>query len=219
VGIRFAEEGATVFEMSAESAPVGPIGNHYDKYASQNPVERRMMEGFLRTLDGMLASLHPSAVLEVGVGEGEILQRVRSRFPEARLQGIDLPDDDLQREWEARQLPCEFGDATAMRFADGEFDLVMAIEVLEHVPQPERALADMARVCNGTVIFSVPFEPVWRAGNMARGRYLKQMGNTPGHINHWSRWSFKNEVGRYFDVQEVASPMPWTMVKATTRRR
>jgi ubiquinone/menaquinone biosynthesis C-methylase UbiE len=204
--------------MSAESAPVGPIGNHYDKYASQNPVERRMMEGFLRTLDGMLAPLHPTAILEVGVGEGEILQRVMSRFPTARVHGIDLPDDDLQTEWNARELPCEFGDATAMRFADGEFDLVMAIEVLEHVPQPERALTEMARVCNGTVIFSVPFEPVWRVGNMARGRYLKELGNTPGHINHWSKWSFKKEVGRFFDVEEVASPMPWTMVKATVRR-
>jgi ubiquinone/menaquinone biosynthesis C-methylase UbiE len=205
--------------MSAESSPVGPIGNHYDKYASQNPVERRMMEGFLRTLDGMLAPLAPTSILEVGVGEGEILQRVMARFPQATARGIDLPDDDLPKEWEARGVPAEFGDATAMRFSDGEFDLVMAIEVLEHVPEPERALREMARVCKGNVIFSVPFEPLWRAGNLARGRYWKQLGNTPGHINHWSRWSFKGVVSRYFDVVEVASPMPWTMIKGSVRKK
>lgn len=201
------------------SEPVGPIGNHYDKYASQNPVERKMMQGFLRTLDGMLAPLTPSTILEVGVGEGEILRRVMDRFPQASARGIDLPDDQLPDEWAARGVTAEFGDATDMRFDDGEFDLVMAIEVLEHVPQPERALREMARVCRGNVIFSVPFEPVWRVGNMARGRYLKQLGNTPGHINHWTRWSFARAVGEYFDVVEVASPMPWTMIKGSVRRR
>ena len=65
----------------------------------------------------------------------------------------------------------------------------------------------------------MPFEPIWRVGNMARGRYFKQFGNTPGHVNHWNRWSFARDVGRYFDVVEVVSPMPWTMLKATVRSK
>ena len=203
--------------MSAE--PTGPIGNHYDKYGSRNRIERKMMDGFLSTLDRMVDGLTPAKVLEVGCGEGEILQRLVCRFPSASVQGIDLPDDDLAGEWAQRQVTAEFGDATAMRFADGEFDLVLAIEVLEHIPQPERALREMARVCNGTVVLSVPFEPIWRAGNMARGRYLKQLGNTPGHLNHWNRWSFAKLAGQFFDVQDVASPMPWTMLRATSRGR
>jgi ubiquinone/menaquinone biosynthesis C-methylase UbiE len=203
--------------MSAE--PVGPAGNHYDKYGSKNRIERWMMDGFLATLDRMLTGLDPAKVLEVGVGEGEILQRLGQRFPNASVQGIDLPDDKLPIEWERRHVTAEFGDATALRFADGEFDLVLAIEVLEHIPQPERALREIARVCNGTLVCSVPFEPIWRVGNMARGRYLKDLGNTPGHVNHWHRWSFAKVVGRYFDVQDVATPMPWTMLRATSRVR
>ncbi len=203
--------------MSAE--PIGPIGNHYDKYGSQNRIEKWMMDGFLSTLDRMVDGLEPKKVLEVGAGEGEILERLATRFPAASVQGIDLPDDDLAQEWARRGVTAEFGDATAMRFADGEFDLVLAIEVLEHIPQPEKALREMARVVTGTVVFSVPFEPIWRAGNMARGRYIKQWGNTPGHVNHWNRWSFAKLVGQFFDVQEVDSPMPWTMLRATSRAR
>ena len=45
-----------------------------------------------------------------------------------------------------------------------------------------------------------PFEPVWRLGNMARGRYLKDLGNTPGHVNHWSRWSFRRFVATRFEL-------------------
>ena len=199
------------------SAPVGPIGNHYDKYASKNPIERKMMEGFLGTLDSMLDPLSPTKVLEVGCGEGEILQRVGARYPNASVQGIDLPDDELIEEWASRGVRAEFGDATALTFADGEFDLVMAIEGLEHIPNPENALKELARVCKGTAIFSVPFEPIWRVGNMARGRYLKDLGNTPGHVNHFTRWSFAKLVGRYFDVEKVASPLPWTMVRARSK--
>ena len=122
-----------------EGTPVdtGPTGNHYDKYASTNPIERRMMQKFLATFDSMVNPLQPLKVLEVGVGEGEILKRISSRFPLASVQGIDLPADHLQAEWNRRGVNAEFGDATAMRFADGEFDLfqnVTAADVQAHGP-------------------------------------------------------------------------------------
>ena len=204
--------------MSAESTPVVPVGNTYDKYASQNPIEKAMMRRFLASLDRMVDGLHPAAILEVGVGEGEILQRMMARFPEATALGLDLPDDELAAEWERRGLPTEFGDVSALRFGDAEFDLVMAIEVLEHVPDPDAALAELARVCRGVVVLSVPSEPVWRIGNMARGRYLRQWGNTPGHVNHWGKRGFVRAVSRHFEVEDVASPLPWTMLRARPRR-
>ena len=63
----------------------------------------------------------------------------------------------------------------------------------------------------------VPFEPLWRIGNMARRRYLRQLGNTPGHVNHWTRWGFRRFVARRFAVDAVSSPLPWTMVRARRR--
>jgi hypothetical protein len=64
------------------------------------------------------------------------------------------------------------------------------------------------------VVLSVPSEPVWRIGNMARGRYLRQWGNTPGHVNHWGKRGFVRAVSRHFEVEDVASPLPWTMLRA-----
>ena len=120
------------------SRPRGPTGNTYDKYASTNPIEQRMMRGFMAALDGMLDGLAPQRILEIGVGEGHVMRRVRERFPGVPMAGLDLPDEALSDEWEALGLPCLFGDATALPFPDGGFDLVLAIEVLEHVPRPER---------------------------------------------------------------------------------
>jgi ubiquinone/menaquinone biosynthesis C-methylase UbiE len=102
--------------------------------------------------------------------------------------------------------------AENLPFAAGEFDLATAIEVLEHVPDPEHTLAEMARVASGHLLVSVPREPLWRALNVARGAYLAQLGNTPGHVNHWSKRAFVSLVGRYGEVVEARSPFPWTML-------
>ena len=173
-----------------------------------------MMHGFMTALDSMLDGLAPRRVLEIGVGEGHVTERVRERFPDASIVGVDLPDEELAGDWREAGLACLFGDATRLPVPDGAVDLVLAIEVLEHIPVPDAALAELARVCSGTLVASVPFEPIWRAGNMARGRYVRDFGNTPGHVNHWSRRAFTRFIGRRFDVEQVKSPLPWTMVRA-----
>ena len=197
--------------------PDNVAGNAYDKYASKNPIEKRMMNGFFSALDRMLAALEPDVVVEIGAGEGRVTERLVERFPKATVVGLDLPDTDLADEWDGIDVPMFFGDATRMPFVDKSIDLVVGLEVLEHVPQPERALADIARVCRGTAILSVPREPIWRVGNMARGRYLKDWGNTPGHVNHWSARAFERFVGEHLVVAHTAHPLPWTMIRATPR--
>ena len=67
----------------------------------------------------------------------------------------------------------------------------------------------MARVARGGhLLVSVPREPLWRGLNMARGAYIKDLGNTPGHLNHWSRKAFVELLGRHGTVEEIRSPVP-----------
>jgi len=194
-----------------------PTGNTYDKYASANPIERRLMARFMARFDAMLPVRTPARVLEVGVGEGQIAARVRERYPGAAIAGIDLPDPSLADHWRTRALPGAFADIVALPFPDASFDLVLAIEVLEHVPQPDAALREIARVAAGDVLVSVPREPLWRVANIARGKYLAALGNTPGHVQHWSRRRFTAVVGCVLDVTAVSNPPPWTMVAARVR--
>jgi len=198
--------------MTTPDTTTIPTGNTYDKYGSTNPIEQRMMRGFFEAFDRFLTRSRPTRILEIGVGEGIVTSRVIERFEGVPVIGLDLPDEELATHWQSRDLSCAFGDASHLPFPDDAFDLVMAIEVFEHLPDPDAAMAELARVCSGSLIASVPFEPIWRAGNMARGRYLRDLGNTPGHINHWTNRSFTKLVAEHFVVVDRATPLPWTMV-------
>jgi SAM-dependent methyltransferase len=190
-------------------------GNTYDKYGSTNPVVRRLMAGFERTLDELFATAAPQSLLDVGCGEGVLTHRWALELGERRVVGLDLEDPAIQAEWEKRTAPnleYRIQKAENMPFADGEFDVATAIEVLEHVPDPQHTLAEMARVAQRWLLVSVPREPLWRGLNMARGAYLKDLGNTPGHLNHWSKRSFMRLLAHHGEVVEARSPFPWTML-------
>ena len=197
-----------------------PTGNTYDKYGSTNRVVRRLMAGFESTLDELWQKAAPRSILDVGCGEGVLTEQWAEKLGDGRIVGIDLDDPKLKAEWDKRQranLEYRVEDATNLSFADGEFDMASAIEVLEHVPDPERTVSEMARVAKRWVLVSVPREPLWRGPNMARGAYWKDLGNTPGHINHWSKRSFVSMLARHGTVEEVRSPFPWTMVLVRLR--
>jgi 2-polyprenyl-3-methyl-5-hydroxy-6-metoxy-1,4-benzoquinol methylase len=190
-------------------------GNTYDKYGSTNPVVKRLMAGFERSLGELFERAAPQSLLDVGCGEGVLVHKWAQVLGERRVVGVDLEEPSIQAEWATRSAPnLEYRTVKPgpLPFGDREFDVVTAIEVLEHVPDPEQTVAEMARVANGHLLVSVPREPLWRALNMARGAYLRDLGNTPGHVNHWSKSSFVKLLSRHGDVVEARSPFPWTML-------
>jgi 2-polyprenyl-3-methyl-5-hydroxy-6-metoxy-1,4-benzoquinol methylase len=190
-------------------------GNTYDKYGSTNPLVRRMMDGFEGTLEEMFTAADPRSLLDVGCGEGVLVHKWAGRLGERRVVGIDLEEPSIQEGWAQRQAPnleYRIMRAENLPFADNEFDVACAIEVLEHVPNPEHTVAEMARCAERHLLVSVPREPLWRMLNMARGAYWSDLGNTPGHLNHWSKRSFVRLLSQYGEVVQARSPFPWTML-------
>ncbi|MDO9357025.1 MAG: class I SAM-dependent methyltransferase [Solirubrobacteraceae bacterium] len=190
-------------------------GNTYDKYNTTNPVAKRLQAGFERDLRDLFTQAAPTSLLDVGCGEAEHTHKWAVAMGDKRVVGIDLEDATLQEFWKTRTAPnleYKILKAENMPFADDEFDVATAIEVLEHVPDPAHTIREMARVAKRHLLVSVPREPIWRAVNMARGAYIKDLGNTPGHLNHWSKRAFIAELSKVGTVQEARSPFPWTML-------
>jgi ubiquinone/menaquinone biosynthesis C-methylase UbiE len=205
-------------EHAPETAGV-VIGNHIQKYTARNPAIRLLTERWVANLDRVFGEVSmapgtPAArTLEVGCGEGVIAARMHRRWGE--VVALDLPDAGLRADWRQHAGP-RFLHASAheLPFADNRFDVVVAAEVLEHLPDPDRGLREMARVCRRHLVLSVPREPIFRSCNLVTGRYVRDLGNTPGHLNHWSKRGFVRFVSQVAEVREVTSPFPWTTVWA-----
>ena len=196
-----------------------PAGNLYDKQGTGNPLARTLVRRFERALDALVARADPATILDVGCGEGDHAERWAAAG--RAVVGLDLPDDRLEREWEMRvrgtsgTLSFEAFDGGALPFADRSFDLVAGIELLEHVADPLYMLAELTRCAGGHVLASVPREPLWRALNLVRGAHVRRLGNTPGHLHHWSRADFADFAARLAPPEVVRSPLPWTIVLAS----
>jgi ubiquinone/menaquinone biosynthesis C-methylase UbiE len=197
----------------------GPAGNTYDKYGTRNPVARLVVGRFLRAAEAAVKDAGGSSVLDVGCGEGLLTERIAGLRPDADVVGLDVDDPRLGAEWKRRRgdnLAFRAGSAYSLPFEDAAFELVCGFEVLEHLERPAEALAELARVASRHLVVSVPREPLWRVLNILSLRYLRALGNTPGHVNHWSRASFVTFVQAAGEVTRVRTPLPWTIV--TVRR-
>jgi ubiquinone/menaquinone biosynthesis C-methylase UbiE len=200
-----------------ESDFVGPIGNASPKYEASNPVVRHLLDRFLRRVDEAAASLAPASVLDVGCGEGVVTERLAQLLAPTGVLGVDAHEAHLSEEWRGRRAPnlsFATGSAYELPFADGSFDLVCAVEVLEHLERPRDALAEMRRVARRALLLSVPNEPSWRISHMLAGKNVRALGNTPGHINHWSKGAFAEVVSGYGRLEKAEGVFPWTLVVA-----
>jgi len=195
-------------------------GNYFDKYRSKNPLHRLLVGNFMARTRELLEVAKPESVLEVGCGAGDFAHRLvgGEEGKESRrvdYVGIDISDREIGL---ARQryphLQFRVASANELPMNDSSFDLVLACEVLEHLGNPEGALLEICRVTRGFVLISVPWEPVWRILNVLRGKYLTRLGNTPGHIQHFSRRGIRRLVIRRFEITAERNPFPWTMLLA-----
>jgi 2-polyprenyl-3-methyl-5-hydroxy-6-metoxy-1,4-benzoquinol methylase len=205
---------------AARRNPFEGGGNVYDKYGTSNPIARRLMARFLGDLDALVERAGASEVHEVGCGEGELAIRLaRSGL---RARGTDaFPQvlEEARRRASAADVEVDFEATPVERLEPGRHDseLIVCCEVLEHLEDPDRALGVLAGLARPWLIASVPREPLWRALNLARLSYVGQLGNTPGHLNHWTRRAFVRFLTSRFEVIEVRSPTPWTMALCQNR--
>jgi 2-polyprenyl-3-methyl-5-hydroxy-6-metoxy-1,4-benzoquinol methylase len=194
-------------------------GNVYDKYSTLHPIERRLVSGFLAELGELVERTGAREAHEVGCGEGELALRLAARG--LRVRGSDAFAEVIG---EARRRAAAAGaevdyEVKPVEELEPERDaaeLVLCCEVLEHLEDPDGALDVLAALARPWLIASVPREPLWRALNLSRLKYVRDLGNTPGHLSHWSRGGFLRFLERRLEVVEVHSPLPWTMVLCRT---
>ncbi len=189
-------------------------GNVYDKYGTKNPIARFLMKGFFDSIDYLLSTVRFENIHEVGCGEGCLSMHLAKRGFTIRAS-----DFSVQIVGKATSRSIEEGIPILFKVASiydldvdsDSAELILCCEVLEHLDDPDRALDTLSKLARPYLLVSIPREPIWRILNLCRGKYIKDFGNTPGHIQHWSRTGFLQLLERYFEVVDIRCPFPWTV--------
>lgn len=141
------------------------------KLTGERPMEGRTPDSLLALHEAgyreVAARLGDGTVLDVGCGVGD--ESVTLAAPGRRLIGIDYSADTAilaAREWgpqgaREHRIDTACMDGGRLGFADGSFDSVCSSHIIEHFTDPERHVAEIARVCadDGTVFVLTPNRP------------------------------------------------------------
>jgi len=206
------------FDWSGVEQLSGRTGNK-QKHETKNPLQRALINRFHRKAVAMVEKVKPESILDLGCGGGYTMAALKAAGIKAEFNGIDLSEAALveakERLGEDVSLRC--CDILELTEAKEKHDLVMMLEVIEHITQPERVVEVLKAVGSKHLLLSVPREPFFRGLNFARGKNIRRWGDDPEHVNHWSRRGFIRWIGQYFDVIESPGVFPWTMVLVRIR--
>jgi ubiquinone/menaquinone biosynthesis C-methylase UbiE len=211
----------SISETYLYKPPAAVDTSNFAKHTNANPVQKFLIDRFHAKITDIIASLHPETLLDAGCGEGFTAETFLRAMPTLRLTGFDAhePSVELAR---MRNPRATFlvGSIYEMPFEDSSFDVVGCFEVMEHLHDAPRALAELARVARHAVVLSVPHEPFFCLSNAARGNNLDidPKGSDPDHRNFWSREALGQFVQREMDVIELTGSFPWSICVARPRR-
>ena len=187
---------------------------NYKKHFSSNPLQRLLLNNFYNQLTELTKELKIKTVLDAGCAEGFGLKILSNHKTVKNLEGLDQSADAIKLGKRLHTfIKFTKGDIYKMPYKDRQFDLVICLEVLEHLKNPEKALKEIIRVAKKYCLLSVPHEPWFRLANLLRGKNLSCWGNDAGHIQHWSKKAFTNLLTKAgLKPLKSSSPFPWTMV-------
>jgi trans-aconitate methyltransferase len=186
------------------------------KYRTRNPLVRRLTRRFLERIRRRVLDFEPSRIVDLGCGEGFVARHLLTDLPfEVTYRGVDANAQALD---EARRmspgLDFRQGDILDPAPAEPWSELSLCIEVLEHLREPSRAVERIAEWTREVAVISVPWEPYFRLGNLARGRHVRRLGNHPEHLQQFSPRTFRELVAGSFSEVTVETCFPWLLAIA-----
>ncbi len=184
------------------------------EYDSSNVIAQTMINNYYKKIHNIVIGFdREKNFLEVGCGAAESSDRIRDMLSG---QHFEISDYDIRyinkiKEYKRYHIVSQESVYDLKRL-DNSFDVVFLLEVLEHLEDYKLALQEIFRVSRKYVIIAVPNEPLWRFLNLIRFKYVKDWGNTPGHINHWSIFSLNRLVSKYGKIIKFYQPLPWIIL-------
>lgn len=126
----------------------------------------------------------PLSIVEIGCGSGAILAELRRFFPQASLAGFDIAPEAARFWGEATSLGIRFELADYLELEESIPDLVLVLDVLEHLGNPWEFLA---RLRHRSKLVAIHFPLDLSAASVLRETPLLQVREKVGHLHYFTR--------------------------------
>lgn len=201
-----------------------------DRHNTKNPLKLFCLRRFISHLLKKLEDYHGrnpitnTNLLDIGCGEGVISLQILQHFPDIRIVGVDYSLEAIEKanklcasvhNNKSAYILFKSGDIYNLEFQNNSFDIVLCLEVLEHLERPQDALMEIYRVCKRQLIISVPHEPWFRLGNLLSFKHVTRAGNPSGHIQHWTNSTFSEFCSAHFKACTFSKSFPWLLAHIT----
>lgn len=194
--------------------------SNYRKHTSSSKLQRALIDRFHTKIASIVKNLEPETLLDCGCGEGFVSEVLLTEMPTLQITGFDvLPESVELAQLRNPRANFSTGSIYDIDHEDNSFDVAVSFEVLEHLHEADKALAELVRVAKNYVVLSVPHEPFFCLANAARGKNLDitPRGSDPDHRNFWGRSEFGEFVSQQLEVITLTGSMPWTICVGRVR--
>jgi 2-polyprenyl-3-methyl-5-hydroxy-6-metoxy-1,4-benzoquinol methylase len=161
------------------------ISENQRKHTSSNPLQKLLIMRFHEKIFSYINKLSITNLLDVGCGEGFVMKELIKQNKKISIFGLDRNYHSLS--WGRNHIihnePVLCSNAMLLPLEDNTQQMVICLEVLEHLDDPKSCLNELIRVASQYILISVLNEPFFRIANFLRGKNLSRLGNDIEHVN------------------------------------
>lgn len=178
------------------------------KYQSKNPFKRFLIDRFLKKVAHEVNNIKPDTIIDLGCGEGYFEEYLFRKGFRGEILGVDVSESAVK---EARRKNPKFrfqkGDIFTLSI-DGKSDLVLLLEVVEHLSYPQKAV-ETAKKLSNKIIISVPWEPWFSWLSFFGGNYIRRLGRHPEHVWFFNERKLAKLLSKNFSNFKIVTSFPW----------
>ena len=165
-----------------------PLKEIVPEYSSGNPLIRWLFNKRQQIASYYIYKIKPNKLLDLGCGDGSFIRRIKNKFPNIKTFGVDINPNVIQLNKIFKEKIFSKQDISNLSFKKNSFDVVVCLDVLEHIKNLDVALSKIKRILinGGYLITSEPSENLLYKGLrfLYKGTYSEKGG--PGAGAHYS---------------------------------
>jgi 2-polyprenyl-3-methyl-5-hydroxy-6-metoxy-1,4-benzoquinol methylase len=190
------------------------------KYLTKNPLKQARLTVFKQNIKAIVSQLklkEEAVILDIGCGEGFVTCLLEEALPKNKIFGVDISAQAIKFA-KTMTKGAEFiqGNIYDNDLEDNKYDLVVCTEVLEHLENPDAAVAELMRISGRYILITVPEEPYFCMGNFLSMKNIVRLGNPKDHLNLWTKAAFGKFLKQKLDdsdfkITEKKRLFPWQL--------